>query len=130
MRLGAKLTLWLLMPLLLVLTIFTLVTLRREREVHQSEVRDEARRIANTLAVSVVEAVRRQNVGDIYRIAEESALNRNRFGLVVYDAQGRPIMSWGLAWAAGAVGPQELAAVVVDVCDPPAQSAAEFEVAQ
>ncbi|MBI4574426.1 MAG: PAS domain-containing protein [candidate division NC10 bacterium] len=111
MRLGAKLTLWLLIPLLLMLSIFTLLTLRREREVHQREVREEAERIANTLAISVAEAVRRRNTADIHRIAEESALESSRFGLAVFDAQGRPLLTWGLASAAGAIGPLELAAL-------------------
>ena len=109
MRLGAKLTLWVLIPLLLVLITFTLVTLRREREVHQREVWEEAERIANTLGIAVTEALRRQSPGDINRVAEESALDKSRFGLAVYDSQGRPIMTWGLAWGAGAIGARELA---------------------
>jgi len=111
MRLGAKLTLWVLIPLLLVLMTFTLVTLGREREVHQREVREEAERIANTLAISVTEALRRQSPADILRIVEESALERNQFGLAVYDSQGRPILTWGLAWAAGAIGHREMASL-------------------
>jgi len=109
MRLGAKLTLWVLIPLLLVLMAFALVTLRREGEVHQREVREEAERIANTLAIAVTDALRRRSPADIHRIAEESGLDKNRFGLAVFDAQGRPIMAWGLAWGAGAVAPRELA---------------------
>lgn len=111
MRLGAKLTLWVLIPLLLVLMTFTLVTLQREREVHQQEVWEEAERLANTLAIAVTDALRRQSPGDINRVAEESALDKSRFGLAVYDSQGRPIMTWGLAWGAGAVGPRELASL-------------------
>lgn len=111
MRLGAKLTLWVLIPVLLVLMVFALVTLQREREVHQREVREEAERIANTLAISVTEALRRRSPADIHRIAEESALDRTRFGLVVYDSQGRPIVTWGLGWGAGAIGPRELASL-------------------
>ncbi len=111
MRLGAKLTLWLLIPLLLVLMTFTLVTLQREREVHQQEVWEEAERLANTLAIAVTDALRRQSPGDINRVAEESALDKSRFGLAVYDSQGRPIMTWGLSWGAGAVGPRELASL-------------------
>ncbi len=111
MRLGVKLTLWVLIPLLFVLMTFALVTLRREREVHQREVWEEAGRIANTLAIAVTEALRRQSPGDINRVAEESALDKSRFGLAVYDAHGRPIMTWGLAWGAGAVEPRELASL-------------------
>jgi PAS domain S-box-containing protein len=109
MRLGAKLTLWVLIPLLLVLMTFTLVTLQREREVHQREVREEAERIANTLAISVTEALRRRSPAEINRIAEESALEKSRFGLAVFDSEGRPILTWGLAWGTGAIGPRELA---------------------
>lgn len=111
MRLGVKLTLWVLIPLLFVLMTFALVTLRREREVHQREVWEEAGRMANTLAIAVTEALRRQSPGDINRVAEESALDKSRFGLAVYDAHGRPIMTWGLAWGAGAVEPRELASL-------------------
>jgi PAS domain S-box-containing protein len=111
MRLGAKLTLWLLIPLLLVLMTFSLVTLQREREVHQQEVWEEAERMANTLAIAVTDALRRQSPADINRVAEESALDKSRFGLAVYDAHGRPIMTWGLAWGAGAVEPRELASL-------------------
>jgi len=111
MRLGAKLTLWVLIPLLLVLVVFTTVTLRREREVHQQEVQQEAERIANTLAISVTEALRRKSPEDIQRITEESALEQGRFGLAVYDSQGRPILTWGLASGAGAIGPKDLASL-------------------
>jgi len=100
MSLGTKLTLWLLIPLLLVLIFFATVTLRRERDVHQQEVWEEAERIANSLAISIGEALRRRNLADIHRIAEESALEQSRFGLAVYDPQGRPILTWGLAAAA------------------------------
>lgn len=111
MRLGAKLTLWVLIPLLLVLMTFTFVTLQREREVHQREVREEAERIANTLAISATDALRRRSPADINRIAEESALEKSRFGLAVYDSEGRPILTWGLAWGTGAIGPRELASL-------------------
>jgi PAS domain S-box-containing protein len=111
MRLGAKLTLWLLIPLLLVLMTFSLVTLQREREVHQQEVWEEAERMANTLAIAMTDALRRQSPGDINRVAEESALDKGRFGLAVFDSQGRPIMTWGLDWRAGAIGARELASL-------------------
>jgi PAS domain S-box-containing protein len=111
MRLGAKLTLWLLIPLLLVLVTFTLVTLHREREVHQREVWEEAERMANTLAIAMADAIRRQSPSDINRVAEESGLDKSRFGLAVYDSQGRPIMTWGLDWGAGAIEARELASV-------------------
>ena len=111
MTLGTKLTLWLLIPLLLVLIFFAAVTLRREREVHQREVWEQAERIANTLAIAVGEELQRRNPDDIHRIVERSALEGSRFGLVVYDSQGRPILTWGLATAAGAIGRQELASL-------------------
>ena len=111
MRLGAKLTLWVVIPLLLVLMTFALVILHREREVHQREVWEEAERMANTLAIAMTDALRRGSLGDINRVAEESTLNKSRFGLVVYDSQGRPIMTWGLAWGAGAIAPHELASL-------------------
>jgi PAS domain S-box-containing protein len=111
MRLGAKLTLWLLIPLLLVLTTFALVTLRREHEVHQREVWEEAERIANTLAISMTDALERRSPADINRVAEASGLDKRRFGLAVYDSQGRPILTWGLAWTAGAITPRELASL-------------------
>lgn len=111
MKLGAKLTLWLLIPLLLVLIAFTALTLQRERSVHQREVQEEAERAANTLAISVIEALRRRNPEDILRIAEASALERSRFGLAVFDSEGRPILTWGVASGAGAVARQELVAL-------------------
>jgi PAS domain S-box-containing protein len=111
MRLGAKLTLWLLIPLLLVLIVFAAVTLQRERAVHYREVSEGAERVANTLAISVTDAVRRQRVDELHRIVEASGLDPGRFGLAVYDAQGRPLFTWGLASSAGAVGRQELIAL-------------------
>ncbi|OGC01718.1 MAG: hypothetical protein A3G35_12000 [candidate division NC10 bacterium RIFCSPLOWO2_12_FULL_66_18] len=57
------------------------------------------------------EALQRRNPADIQRIVERSALEQRRFGLVVYDSQGRPILTWGLATAAGAIGRQELASL-------------------
>jgi len=111
MRLGAKLTLWLLIPLLLVLGVFAAVTLQRERTVHYREVSEEAERVSNTLAISVTDALRRKNPDEVRRIAEASRLDAVRFGLAVYDSQGRPIFTWGLAAKAGAVGRQELIAL-------------------
>ena len=111
MSLGAKLTLWVLIPLLLVLIAFAVVTLRREREVHQGEVRQEAERIANTLAISITEPLRRRSAPDMRRILEQSALDPKRFGLAVYDSQGRPVLTWGLARSASAIGRQELTAL-------------------
>jgi PAS domain S-box-containing protein len=111
MRLGLKLTLWLLIPLLLVLSLFAGVTLQRERAVHYREVSEGAERVANTLAIAVTEALRRKNPDEVRRIAEASGLDPSRFGLAVYDTQGRPILAWGLAEKAGAIGRQELAAL-------------------
>ncbi len=111
MRLGAKLTLWLLIPLLIVLSVFAAVTLQRERLVHYREASEEAERVANTLAISVTDALRRRNPEDVRRIAEAAGLDPARFGLVVYDPQGRPLFASGLAAEAGAVGRQELSAL-------------------
>jgi len=111
MRLGAKLTLWLLIPLLLVLSVFAAVTLQRERAVHYREVSEEAERVANTLAISVTDALRRKNPDEVRRVVDASGLDPARFGLAVYDLQGRPIFAWGLAAKAGAVGRQELIAL-------------------
>ncbi|HWT78114.1 MAG TPA: histidine kinase dimerization/phospho-acceptor domain-containing protein, partial [Candidatus Methylomirabilis sp.] len=109
MRLGTKLTLWLLIPLLLVLMTYSVVMLQREREVHQREVWEEAERIANSLGIAVADALRRQNLSDIKRVAQESALEETRFGLAVFDSHGHPIMTWGLARGTGAIGPRDLA---------------------
>lgn len=111
MSLGAKLTLWVLVPLLVVLILYAAITLKREQEVHQQEVWEEAERIANTLAISVAESLRRQNPENLPNIAERSALTPDHFGLAVYDSSGRPVMTWGLAAKAGAVGRQELTAL-------------------
>lgn len=111
MSLGAKLTLWVLLPLLVVLILYAVVTLKREQEVHQQEVWEEAERIANTLAISVAESLRRQIPADLPSIVERSALTPDHFGLAVYDSFGRPLMTWGLAAKVGAVGRQELSAL-------------------
>ena len=111
MSLGAKLTLWVLVPLLVVLIVYAIVTLKREQEVHQREVLEEAERIANTLAISVTESLRRQTPQDLQSIVERSALTPDRFGLAVYDSLGRPLMTWGLAAKVGAIGRQELTAL-------------------
>ncbi len=111
MSVGTKLTMWVLIPALTVLIAFAVVTLRREGEVHQGEVREEAERLANTLAISAAETLRKRDPGDLHRIVDRSALEPSRFGLAVYDAQGRPILTWGLASTVGAVGRQELAAL-------------------
>ena len=108
MSLGAKLTLWVLIPLLVVLILYAAVTLKREQEVHQQEVWEEAERIANTLAISVAESLRRQIPADLPSIVERSALTPEKFGLAVYDSSGRPVMTWGLAAKVGAIGRQEL----------------------
>ncbi|HYL80216.1 MAG TPA: histidine kinase dimerization/phospho-acceptor domain-containing protein, partial [Candidatus Acidoferrum sp.] len=111
MSLGAKLTLWVLLPLLVALILYAVITLKREQEVHQQEVLEEAERIANTLAISVAESLRRQIPEDLPSIVERSALTPDHFGLAVYDSSGRPLMTWGLASKVGSIGRQELAAL-------------------
>ena len=59
MSLGAKLTLWLLIPLLGMLMLLATVTLRRERETHHRQAAAEVERIANTLAIAVADALQR-----------------------------------------------------------------------
>ncbi len=97
MSLGTKLTLWLLIPILLVLTLFTAITLRREGEVHQREIGAVAERIANLFAISLAEAARARDSAMVRRIVGQAALAPDRFGLAVFDGQGAPIFTWGLA---------------------------------
>jgi len=111
MRLGAKLTLWVLIPIMVVLIVFAGIALRRERTVHQQVIKEEAERVANALAISVSEALRRRTPQDLHRIPEESALEPRRLGMAVFDREGRPILRWGLAADAGAILPQQLASL-------------------
>ena len=68
-------------------------------------------RLANTLAISVTDAMWRRRPADLSNIVERSALDKKRFGLVVYDPEGHPIFTWGLdAWAEG-MNRQELMAL-------------------
>ena len=111
MSLGTKLTLWVLIPILLVLTVFTIITLQREREVHQREIGAEAERIANLLAIPLAEAARERDPARVRRIGEQAALEPDRFGLAVYDAHGAPIFTWGLASTVRPMTREEILAV-------------------
>ncbi len=111
MSLGAKVTLWVLIPILLVLAVFSVITLKRVQHLQQQEIWGEAERIANTMAIPVADALRRQNAADFLTIVERSSLAPGRFGLVVYDASGRPILRWGLSADAPPVSRGELTTV-------------------
>ena len=96
MSLGAKLTVWLLIPLLGVLLVLATLTLRRERNTHYQQASAEVERIANTLAIPVTEALQRKNPADLSEIVKRSGLEPARFGLAVYDPAGNPFFTWGL----------------------------------
>jgi len=96
MSLGTKLTLWVLIPILVVLAGFTVITLRREREVHQRELGEETEHVASLLAIPMAEVVKGRDVPRLRRIVEQAALEPERFGLAVYDADGAPLLAWGL----------------------------------
>jgi PAS domain S-box-containing protein len=111
MSLGGKLTLWVLLPILMLLIVYAAITLHREQQIHQGEVRESVERLANTLAISVTDALWRKRPAEISNIVDRSALDKKHFGLVVYDQEGHPILAWGLdAWARG-VSRQELMAL-------------------
>ncbi|MFB3817216.1 MAG: ATP-binding protein [Candidatus Methylomirabilales bacterium] len=97
MRLAAKLILWVLIPLLVVLIVLATVTLRREREVHQRDAWEQAERLALALAIPAAEALGRRAPGDLATIVKRTALDPERFGLAIYDPAGKPIQTWGLA---------------------------------
>ena len=96
MSLGAKLTLWLLIPLLGVLLALATLTMRRERNTHYQRAAAEVERTANTLAIPVTEALQRKNPADLSEIVKRSGLEPARFGLAVYDPAGNPFFTWGL----------------------------------
>jgi len=96
MSLGAKLTLWLLIPLLGVLMALATLTMRREHNTHYQQASAEVERIANTLAIPVTEALQRKNPADLSEIVKRSGLEPARFGLAVYDPAGNPFFTWGL----------------------------------
>ena len=96
MSLGAKLTLWLLIPLLSVLVLLAALTMRRERDSYHRQAAAEVERIANALAIPIAEALRRNTPADLSEIATRSALDAERFGLAVYDTHGNPFFTWGL----------------------------------
>ncbi|HEX7513494.1 MAG TPA: ATP-binding protein [Candidatus Methylomirabilis sp.] len=108
MTLGSKLTLWVLLPLLLVLILLATITLRRERETHERQAAAEVERIANTLAIPMVESLKRRTPTDLSEILKRSTLERGRFGVIVYDPTGHPFYTWGLFAADRALRPEDL----------------------
>ncbi len=111
MSLGGKLTLWVLLPLLLVLIGYSALTLHREQQIHQGEVKESVERLANTLAIAMTDAMWRKRPADLPNIVERSALEKKRFGLVVYGPEGHPIFTWGLDVWADPMNRQELMAL-------------------
>jgi PAS domain S-box-containing protein len=112
MSLGKKVTLWALIPSILILAVSAAITIRRSQEVLQQEIWEEAERLANTLAISITDALRREARDDLPRIVERAGLNPGRFGLAIFDPEGQPILRWGLVDAALTVAPAELAGLV------------------
>jgi PAS domain S-box-containing protein len=96
MSLGAKLTLWLLVPLLGVLVLLAILSLQRERETYHGQAAAEVERIVNTLAIPVAELLQRRSTPDFSEIVARSTLDPKRFGVAVYDATGNPFFTWGL----------------------------------
>jgi PAS domain S-box-containing protein len=112
MSLGSKLTLWLLVPLLAVLSLLAAVTLRREHEMHQRWVGAEASRLANTLALLATARGAPQDPPGLAAIAGQADLDAAQFGLSVYDGTGRPVAGWGLLAGAATLGPQDFSALL------------------
>jgi PAS domain S-box-containing protein len=108
MSLGAKVTLWLLVPLLGVLILLAALTMRRERQTYHRQVAAEVERIANTLAIPVAEALERRSSADFSEIVKRSTLDAGRFGVAVYDRAGNPFFTWGLFAATRALRPADL----------------------
>jgi PAS domain S-box-containing protein len=108
MTLGSKLTLWVLLPLLLVLILLATITLRRERETHERQAAAEVERIANTLAIPMVESLKRRTPTDLSEILKRSTLERGRFGVIVYDPTGHSFYTWGLFAIDRALRPEDL----------------------
>jgi PAS domain S-box-containing protein len=108
MKLGAKLTLWVLIPLLVVLTVLATLSLRREEEVHYRNARVEAERVARVLAIPAAEAAARGAAGELLAIAQRAGLSPDYFGLALFDPAGTPRERWGLA---APVGPLDRAAL-------------------
>jgi PAS domain S-box-containing protein len=108
MSLGAKLTLWLLIPLLGVLILLAALTLRRERQTYDRQAVAEVERIVNTLAIPVAEALERGVTADFSDIVKRSTLDAERFGVAVYDRAGNPFFTWGLFAASRALRPADL----------------------
>ena len=112
MTLGSKLTLWVLLPLLLVLILLATVTLRRERETHQRQAATEVERIANTLAIPMVEALKLRSPANLAEILKRSTLEASRFGVIVYDPAGNAFYTWGLFASDRALRPGDLRPVL------------------
>lgn len=112
MSLGAKLTLWLLIPLLGVLLVLATLTMRRERNTHYQRAAAEVGRIANTLAIPVTEALQRNEPADLSEIVKRSGLEPGRFGLAVYDPAGNPFFTWGLFAADRSLRREDLRAIL------------------
>jgi PAS domain S-box-containing protein len=112
MSLGAKLTLWLLVPLLGVLVLLATLTMRRERDTHHRQAAAEVERIAHTLAIPVAEALQRKTPADLSEIVKRSALDAARFGLAVYDPAGNAFFTWGLFAADRALRREDLRPVL------------------
>jgi PAS domain S-box-containing protein len=108
MSLGSKLTLWVLLPLLVVLMLLASITLRRERETHERQAAAEAERTANTLAIPVTESLSRRAGADLLEILKRTTLEPGRFGVAVYDPAGNPFFSWGLFASDRALRPEDL----------------------
>lgn len=109
MSLGAKLTLWLLIPTLLCMTVSAYLLIGRNQAILRQEISEEAERLANTLAVSVTDALRRRSPDDLPRILERAALEPGRFGVAVFDAGGGLLFRWGLSAGRTPPDPRELA---------------------
>jgi len=111
MSLGAKLTLWVLLPSLLLLTVFAVTTVHRDQEFHQRETWGGVERLANALAIPATDALRRKSFEELPRLAERAALDPGRFGLTIFGRDGQPLLRWGLGSTGSTLPREELAAL-------------------
>jgi two-component system, NtrC family, sensor kinase len=91
MRVGTRLCLWLIIPLVAVTALFAYLDQRRSRALLEEELAREGRAVAHTARLAIEDYLRDRQIDDLRGLVESLSGYENILGMRVSDAAGAPI---------------------------------------
>ena len=91
MKIGTKLTLWMTLPLVVIVVLFGYLSLRRSRALLQEELRREGRSIARVTQMAMEDYVRDRQIEDARELVDKITGYERVLGARLFDSDGRLI---------------------------------------